>query len=197
LLIEHHNRGIKIIDIRKARIRDRKMTYNWLYYSDFSDYLNDLGGISKEAIPSYEYYKKEEYMDFYFDDSQPDKGRAYIIVCKKNGKIEDIGIISYTSFHLLDKITEFDIWLKKLSLTGQGYGTKALLRLVETVRDLGYEKVIIRPSKHNKRAIKSYQKAGFIQEELEPKNYYLSEYLPKYSDGDYESGGDVFMVLKL
>ncbi|MDI9436338.1 MAG: hypothetical protein QM396_10115, partial [Euryarchaeota archaeon] len=77
------------------------------------------------------------------------------------------------------------------------YGTKALLRLVETVRDLGYEKVIIRPSKHNKRAIKSYQKAGFIQEELEPKNYYLSEYLPKYSDGDYESGGDVFMVLKL
>ena len=88
------------------------MTYNWLYYSDFSDYLNDLGGISKEAIPSYEYYKKEEYMDFYFDDSQPDKGRAYIIVCKKNGKLRILGLYPTHRFIYLIKITEFDIWLK-------------------------------------------------------------------------------------
>ncbi len=186
-----------MIELREATIEDREKTYKWLYYSDFSGYLNKLGGITKETIPSYEYYKKEEYMDFYFDDSQPEKGRAYIIVCRTNGKIEDVGIISYTSFHLLDKITEFDIWLKGLSYTGHGYGTKALLRLSGIVKYLGYKKVIIRPSKHNKRAIKSYQKAGFVEEDFKPENYYLADYIPKYSDGDYGHGADVFMVLTL
>lgn len=186
-----------MIELREATIGDRKKTYKWLYYSDFSDYLNELGGITKETIPSYEYYKKEEYMDFYFDGSQPEKGRAYIIVCRTNGKIEDIGIISYTSFHLLDKITEFDIWLKGLNYTGHGYGTEALLRLAGIVRDSGYDKVIIRPSKHNKRAINAYQKAGFVEENFEPENYIKTEYIPKFSDGDYGPDGDVFLVLTL
>lgn len=186
-----------MITLREATNEDRKKTYNWLYYSDFSDYLNDLEGINKETIPSYEYYKEEEYMDYFFDGSQPEKGRAYIIVCKNNVKTEDIGIVSYTSFHLLNKITEFDIWLKGLTYTGHGYGTKALLRLVGIVKDMGYEKVIIRPSKHNKRAIKSYQKAGFVEEKFEPEKYYGKEYIPKFSEGDYGPGGDVFMVFNL
>lgn len=186
-----------MIELREATINDRKMTYNWLYYSDFSDYLNKLEGITKETIPSYEYYKKEEYMDYFFDGSQPEKGRAYIIVCKNNGEIEDIGIISYTSFHLLDKITELDIWLKGLDYTGHGFGTQAIQRLASLVKEMGYEKIIIRPSKHNKRAIKSYQKAGFVEKDLKPENYYRSEYVPKFSEGDYGPGGDVFMVLNL
>jgi len=115
----------------------------------------------------------------------------------ENGKTEDVGIISYTSFHLLDKITEFDTWLKGCSYTGQGYGTQAILQLARIISDMGYDKVIMRPSKHNKMAIKSYKKAGFVEEDLEPAIYYLPEYVDEFADGDYGPGGDVFMVLYL
>ena len=185
-----------MIELRKTTMEDRKRAYEWLYHSDFSDFLNKLPGVKQEEIPSYPEFTAD-YEDYFFDGSHPEKGRCYVIVCTTNGKKEDIGIISYTSFHLLDKITEFDIWLKGNRYTGHGFGTQAIQILTRIVKGLGYEKVIIRPSKYNKRAIKSYQKAGFVEEELNPEHYYLSEYIPQFSDGDYGPGGDVFMVLSL
>ncbi len=185
-----------MIELREATIKDRKKSYQWLYYSDFSDFLNKLQGIKEETIPSYKEFKSD-YEDYYFDGSQPGKGRCYIIVCKNNGKNEDIGIISYTSFHLVDKITEFDIWLKGLSYTGHGYGTEALLKLIDVVKDMGYEKVIMRPSKHNEKAIKSYTKAGFLEEQLKPTKYYGAEYIDEFAEGDCGPGGDVFLVAHL
>ncbi|BDZ69875.1 GNAT family N-acetyltransferase [Methanobacterium petrolearium] len=185
-----------MIRLRKATIGDRKKAYYWLYYSDFSMFLNKLEGLTEETIPSYEEFKAD-YQDYYFIGSQPEKGRCYIIVSTKNGKKEDIGIISYTSFHLFEKITEFDIWLKNLACTGHGHGTQAILKLVRIVKDLGYANIIIRPSKYNKMAIKSYKKAGFIEKELKPGEYYRAEYIDKFSEGEYGPGGDVFMVLSL
>ncbi|MBI4812863.1 MAG: GNAT family N-acetyltransferase [Methanobacterium sp.] len=113
---------IGMIKLRKATFGDRKKAYQWLYYSDFSDFLNKLQGHTSGGIPSYEDFKKD-YMDYFFDGSQLEDGCCFII-CKKDGITEDLGVISYTSFHLLDKITEFDIWLKGLSYTGHGYGTR-------------------------------------------------------------------------
>lgn len=180
--------GILMIELREAAFEDRKKTYQWLYYSDFSDFLNKLQGVTKETIPSYEEFKAD-YEDYYFDGSQPEKGRCYIIVREDKGINEDIGIISYTSFHLLDKITEFDIWLKELSYTGHGYGTEAILKLTSLVKDRGYEKIIIRPSKHNKNAIKSYKKAGFVEEQLKPQKYYRVEYIDEFAEGDCGARG--------
>lgn len=188
--------GICMIELREAIIEDRKKAYQWLYYSDFSKFLNRLEGLTGETIPSYEKFK-EDYQDYYFNGSHPEKGRCYIIVSTKNGKREDIGIISYTSFHLLEKITEFDIWLKSLAYTGHGYGTQAILKLVKIVKGRSYAKIIIRPSKHNQMAIKSYKKAGFVEKELKPWEYYREGYVDKFSEGDYGPGGDVFMVLSL
>ncbi len=185
-----------MIELRKTTMEDRKRAYEWLYHSDFSDFLNKLPGVKEEEIPSYSEFTAD-YEDYFFNGSHPEKGRCYVIVCTNNGKEEDIGIISYTSFHLRDKITEFDIWLKGNHYTGHGFGTKAIQILTSIVKGLGYEKIIIRPSKYNKRAIKSYQKAGFIEEELKPEHYYLGEYIPQFSDGDYGPGEDVFMVLNL
>lgn len=187
---------IGMIKLRKATLGDRKKAYQWLYYSDFSDFLNKLQGLTSGDIPSYEEFKKD-YMDYFFDGSQPDRGCCFIITCKKEGITEDLGIISYTSFHLLDKITEFDIWLKGLRYTGHGYGTKAILALAGMVREFGYDKVIMRPSKHNKRAINSYQKAGFMVKELIPCEYYKTDFINEFSQGDCGPGEDVFMVLDL
>jgi len=185
-----------MIELRKATIKDRRKAYQWLYFSDFSGFLNQLQGYTSDNLPSYGEFQSD-YEDYFFTGSQEEKGRCYIIVSRKNGKTEDMGIISYTSFHLLDKITEFDIWLKGSSYTGQGYGTQAILQLASTIKDMGYDKVIMRPSKHNKMAIKSYKKAGFVIEGLEPSIYYLPEYVNEFAEGDYGLGGDVFMVLYL
>jgi Acetyltransferases, including N-acetylases of ribosomal proteins len=185
-----------MIELRKATIKDRRKAYQWLYFSDFSDFLNHLQGYTNDNLPSYEKFQSD-YDDYFFTGSHEEKGRCYIIVSRKNGKTEDIGIISYTSFHLLDKITEFDIWLKGRSHAGQGYGTQAIIKLASIIKDMGYDNVIMRPSKHNTRAIRSYIKAGFVEEELVPANYYLPEYIGEFADGDYGPGGDVFMVLYL
>jgi hypothetical protein len=58
-------------------------------------------------------------------------------------------------------------------------------------------RVIMRPSKHNKKAIKSYKKAGFLEEQLKPTKYYRAEYIDEFAEGDCGPGGDVFMVLSL
>jgi len=80
-----------MIELREAIIEDREKAYQWLYYSDFSKFLNRLEGLTGETIPSYEKFK-EDYQDYYFNGSHPEKGRCYIIVLKKNG-IPKIGYV--------------------------------------------------------------------------------------------------------
>lgn len=185
-----------MIELRIATFEDRSKAYDWLYHSDFSPFLYKLEGYTEETLPSYDNFKAD-YEDYYFNGSQPEKGRCFIIVRKDNEKQEDIGVISYTSVHLLDKITEFDIWLKSLRYTGHGYGTQALMKLSGIVKDMGYEKVIISPSKHNIRAFKSYRKVGFQEKKFNPRDYYRAEYIEDLAEGDYGPGGDIFMELYL
>ena len=58
---------IGMIKLRKATFGDRKKAYQWLYYSDFSDFLNKLQGHTSGGIPSYEDFKKD-YMDIFLMD---------------------------------------------------------------------------------------------------------------------------------
>lgn len=185
-----------MIELREAKIKDRRKVYKWLYYSDFSPFLYKLEGYTSDTLPSYDEFKKD-YEDYYFDGSQPEKGRCFIILNKNQGEVEEIGVVSYTSEHLQDKITEFDIWLKGLSYTGHGYGTTAILILAGIIKEKGYAKVIIRPSKYNKMAIKSYKKAGFVEKRFKPIDYIKKDHIKVSAVGDYGPGGDVFMELQL
>jgi len=71
------------------------------------------------------------------------------------------------------------------------------MELADIVKDLGYERVIIRPSKHNIRAIRSYRKAGFKEKEFNPSDYCRAGCFKECIESDYGSGGDVFMELIL
>jgi len=178
-----------LVNIRYAEIRDYESVYRWLFFSDFSEYLT---GISTANLPSFEEFKKD-YESYFFDGSAPEKGRSYIITLDDK---EDIGHISYTSYHLLKGIAEFDIWLSDLKYTGKGYGTKAISLLAEKIFKEGYQKIIIRPVKTNIRAIRSYQKAGFIKSSLIPEKYYKPVFIDLYAEGDFGKGNDVFMILE-
>lgn len=180
------------ITLRFAEIRDYESAYRWLFFSDFSALLKNSQGISADKLPSFSEFK-HDYLPYFFDGTSPGKGRSYII--QLNGK-EDIGHISYSSFHLLEVITEFDIWLSGLKHTGKSYGTSAISLLAERMFSEGYSTIIIRPAKNNVRAIKSYQKAGFKTIDLIPEKYYKAEFIDLYTNRDSEKRNDVFMAFE-
>ena len=117
------------ITLRYAEIRDYESVYRWLFFSDFSEFLKQAEGLSADSLPSFEEFK-HDYLPFFFDGSAPEKGRSFII--RLNNTV-DIGHISYSSYHLLEGITEFDIWLTSLKFTGKSYGTSAISLLSSTV----------------------------------------------------------------
>jgi hypothetical protein len=51
-----------MIYLKEAVLQDRKKIYNWLYFSDFSSFLNELQ--SSGQIPSPHKFK-EDYEDFF------------------------------------------------------------------------------------------------------------------------------------
>lgn len=183
-----------MIYLKEAILDDRKKAYEWLHYSDFSPFLNELMGYSPETIPTLSEFEKD-YKNFYFNDSNPEKGRAYIIMLKENDNDEEIGFISYTGLGLVEGIAELDIWLKSLDYTGKGYGTSALKILSQKLLKSGFHTLIIRPCAKNIRAVKSYKKIGFVEYIFEPEKYYITEFIEEYAPGDCKDGDDVFMVL--
>jgi RimJ/RimL family protein N-acetyltransferase len=184
-----------MIYLKGSRLEDRKKAFEWLYYSDFSSFLNELTDITPETIPTFSEFE-EDYENFFFNDSNPEKGRAYLIILKENDVEEEIGFISYTAFGLVEGIAELDIWLKSLDYTGKGYGTSALNILSQKLLENGFHTLIIRPCAKNTRAVKSYKKIGFKESIFEPEKYYMTEHIEEYAPGDCKDRDDVFMVLR-
>lgn len=184
-----------MIYLKKAELEDRRKAYNWLYFSDFSSFLNELQVDDSEGIPTMQEFE-EDYGDFFFQDSHPEKGRAYLIILKEAGDLEEIGFITYTAFHLKEGIAEIDIWLKSLEFAGKGYGTEAVKILTrEVFQKKGFDTIIIRPCAKNVRAVKSYKKAGFKENNFKPE-YYIKEFIHQLGPGNCKNGQDIFMVLK-
>lgn len=180
--------------LEKAKLNDRKKAYRWLYYSDFSPFLNELMVETTNGIPALEEFEKD-YEDFYFQDHSPENGRAYLIILEKQGLSVEIGFISYTAIHLKEGIAELDVWLKSNEYTGKGYGTEAVKILSHKLFDNNYNTLFMRPCARNKRAVNSYKKAGFKLTRFKSK-YYKKEYLDELGPGDCLNGDDVFMELK-
>ena len=64
-------------------------------------------------------------------------------------------------------------------------------------RDYSIETFIIRPWLKNKRAIKAYEKCGFVvTNTFEPSDYY-GKYLETWGNGDYPEGENVNMILTI
>jgi len=146
-----------------------------------------------DNIPSFQKFK-EDYENFFFDNSSPEKGQGYLIILKEGE--QEIGFISYTAFGLVKGTAELDIMLKSLDYTGKGYGTSALISLNKKLLNKVFHTLIIRPCTKNIRVINSYRKAGFVESIFKPEKYYKKEYIDKYASGDCKNGEDVFMVLK-
>jgi len=177
------------ISLRQATTDDSFEVYNWLYFSDFSDFIASLHSHINYDIPTYAEFL-EGYPEYFFSGNDPEKGQSFII--QLDG--DDVGHISYTSYHLLSGVAELDIWMKSNEYVGRRIGTTSLNLIIDRLKQKGLHTFIIRPSKKNIMAIKAYKRSGFIEKELEPSKYYKPEYIGAFSSGDYGDGNDVFFV---
>lgn len=147
----------KKINLRPAKPYDKRKIYEWLACSNLTGRMMGPPNFPDHPIPSWEEFQ-DDYHDYFFNGSQPERGRCFVI------ELEDasIGQINHDKIYTETKSTELDIWLADKKYTGQGYGTEAIILLGDYLHsNFDCLKFIIAPSKRNKIAIRSYQKAGF------------------------------------
>jgi len=109
-------------------------------------------------IPSWEAFCAD-YIDTFFDDSRPGKGRSYVIEVAGAAA----GHISYSQLNRHEGWAELDIWMASPEWCGKGYGADALVALSDQLhRTFGLTELIVRPSRRNIRALRSYERAGFV-----------------------------------
>jgi diamine N-acetyltransferase len=113
---------------------------------------------------------------------------------------KEIGCLCYANFHLQPHRAELDIWLNAQKYCGHGYGTDALEKMMEYLKsNMNINKFLIRPSKKNLPAIKSYKKAGFLKVNAKKaviSEYLLPKYLEEYSEGDYGFENTTVLILE-
>ena len=183
----------KLIKLIPATLKDKQNVYIWCCHSETTKYHSGPPHYPEAPIPSSEEFFKEGcgYEDYFFDGTQPKNGRGFIILFNN----EQVGFISYASFHLKQGWSELDIWMNSEANCGNGYGSDALIVLADYLnKNIGINNLIVRPSLKNKQAIKAYMKAGFKKSDLLAKEYMLEEYLELFGSGDYGTGGDQLLV---
>jgi RimJ/RimL family protein N-acetyltransferase len=161
--------GTKVM-LRKATEADRRNVFEWLAHSDLTPSMMGPPLFPDHKIPTWEEFC-QDYRPHYFNDSQTDQGRCFIIVVDGI----DIGAICYNLMRF--DTTDIDIWLRSEADCGKGVGSDAIKTLTDHLtREFGIKKISISPSARNQRAIAAYKKAGF---ELVPQDVYCQFIKPE------------------
>ncbi|RYU94536.1 GNAT family N-acetyltransferase [Emticicia agri] len=166
----------ELVKLRPATLQDRRQIFEWLTQSDLTPSMLGPPHFPENPAPTWEEFIND-YYDYFFDGSQPESGRCFII---QSGNTP-IGQVNYNDIEE-DKsgvrYTELDIWLAGREYTNKGYGTDALKTLCNFLhKDLGCKKFIIAPARQNIGAVKAYQKAGFAETTVPPLHF-----VPDYAD---------------
>jgi len=143
------------VDLRPMTIDEKPLFFEWTINSEAAPFL--YGELYGEPVPDWDGLF-DDYEDFYFDGSHPEQGRCFAILL--DGK--PIGQVNYNEINRADNSTELDIWIAETNNTGKGLGTDSLKTLIQYLsQNMGIRKIIICPLVQNKKAVRSYEKAGF------------------------------------
>ncbi len=168
-----HRTGIQL---RPATIADRCAIYDWMACSDLTTSIAGPPLFPEVPISTWGEFCAD-YAEFFFDGSQPESGRSFII--EHEG--EAVGHISYDCRHLPPEVAELDIWLRDSSYFGRGFGRRAIDALCRHLGEtLGKRELIMRPSARNPRAIAAYNAAGFRVLDISER-----EQADRYGSGEY------------
>ena len=145
------------IKLRPAILNDKIKVFDWLTNSNLTKEMMGPPNFPEAKIPTWDEFNND-YLDHYFDGSEPLKGRCFIILEEGN----EVGQINYNAIDNETNNTDLDIWLRDLKYTGRGIGTEAIVLLCKYLNEVfGCKQIMMSPSKRNKNAIKSYERAGF------------------------------------
>ncbi|WP_205503728.1 GNAT family N-acetyltransferase [Rufibacter psychrotolerans] len=163
----------KAVTLRPATVHDKRVVYDWLAHSDLTSEMLGPPNYPDAPIPTWEEFN-EDYVDHYFDGSQPHKGQCFIII--HHG--QEIGQINHNQIAISSHSTELDIWLAARKFAGQGLGTEAVKMLCAFLdKTYNCKLFYMAPSRRNVHAIKAYAKAGFKETDHLPYSF-----IPDYHD---------------
>lgn len=153
------------VTIQPTTLQDKRKVFDWLAHSNLTSEMLGPPKFPDNPAPSWEEFQKD-YVDHYFDGSNPEAGRCFLILCDDT----EVGQINYNPIDKQTHTTELDIWLAERKYAGRGIGTTAIKLLCKHLfEELDCREIVIQPSARNAHAIRAYLKAGFvIQSEVPP-----------------------------
>jgi RimJ/RimL family protein N-acetyltransferase len=149
------------ITLRPATPEDRRTIYEWAAFSDVTQAMMGPPTYPEHPVPTWEEFC-EDHQPHFFDGSAPDLGRCFILTVDD----EPVGQVYYNDIdeHAGKRRTELDVWMRAEKYCGGGYGSDALLTLCEYLaRQLAVQEFMVQPSARNPRAIRAYEKIGFVR----------------------------------
>lgn len=163
----------RLVQLRPATAADRQPIFEWLTRSNLTPQMLGPPLYPDNPVPTWEEFTRD-YVGFYFDGSQPLRGRCFIIEVNH----QPVGQINYDTIALAGPVMELDIWLRDSAFSGKGYGPDAINTLcLYLFRQFQCPTFIIAPSARNTRAVRAYRKAGFHPARPAPPGF-----IPDYDD---------------
>lgn len=156
--------------------KDRKLIHQMAFEEEgiWKSFLT-----KKEEFP----YSQVEGEDPEYFNGKQSKNKYYLIGYKK----DVVGVIGHTYHDGVTKAFELDIWLRSSAFTSKGIGSTTMKLLIERLVKLYEVKTfLIRPWKKNKRAIRAYEKCGFVEKPGFDAADYYTRYLKTDGEGDYK-----------
>jgi RimJ/RimL family protein N-acetyltransferase len=167
------------VALRPAAPADRHTVWSWAVTPDVARHL-----YRHEPVPTFEDFCADM-KRHYFDASDPRRGQCFLI--RVHG--EELGQISSNEIDERRGRTELDIWLAGEAACNRGVGPAAIETLADHLcREFGVVEFMMQPSSDNPRAIRAYEKAGFL-----PLGLSLEEAIAEWGPAD---GPDAFYMVR-
>lgn len=148
-----------LVTLHPATLDDRRRVFEWGHDSDIADFIYPSGGITQ----TFEDFCAD-WKEHYFTDESPDLGRVFLIFHKGS----PVGMVAYNDIDPKNRV-ELDIWMNCEANCGRGFGPDAIEALCSHLAaQFGIRTFMMQPSARNPRAIRAYEKAGFVRTPATP-----------------------------
>ena len=165
---------------------DRRTIYDWFANSDLTSSMAGEPLFPESPLMTWDEFC-EDHTPHFFEGEITEQGRCFIM--QVDG--EDVGQIYFNDIEVHDEVqrVELDMWMPAEKYCGKGYGTDALETLCAFLaKRFGVEQIMVQPSGRNPRAMRAYEKVGFVRldvpqeesvKEWGANDYYDSVYMVK------------------
>jgi len=144
----------RVVSLRPATMADRRTIYDWSHASDVARFLYP-GGPAGDPFNVW----CADWKDHYFTGEAPRLGRVFVVLHED----VPVGMVAYNDI-LPGGRVELDIWMSCEAHCGRGFGPDAIRALCAYLAaEFGVRTFMMQPSAGNPRAVRAYEKAGFVR----------------------------------